>query len=88
MKYQVIFTNKVAKAIRQLNKKDIPHIIEKAESLAKDPRPEGSKKLSGIQEDFWRIRVGNYRIIYLIKDEIKIVKITKVGHRKDIYRKK
>ena len=88
MKYQVIFTKKVAKAIRQLNKKDIPRIIEKAESLEQDPRPEGSKKLSGTQVDFWRIRVGNYRIIYLIKDEIKIVKITKVGHRKDIYRKK
>lgn len=88
MKYQVIFIRKVAKAIRQLNKRDIQRIIEKAESLAEDPRPEGSKKLSGTKADFWRIRVGNYRIIYLIEDEIRIVKITKVGHRKDIYRKK
>lgn len=88
MKYQVIFTKKVAKEIRQLNKKDIPRIIEKAESLAQDPRPEGSKKLSGIKDDFWRVRVGNYRIIYLIEEEIKIVQISKIGHRKDIYRKK
>ncbi len=89
MKYQVIFTKKVAKAILQLNKKDIPLIIEKAESLEQDPRPEGSKKLAGTKEEFWRVRVGIYRIVYLIEDdEIKIVKITKVGHRKDIYRKK
>lgn len=88
MKYQVIFTKKVSREIRQLNKKDIPRIIEKAESLEQDPRPEGSKKLSGIKEDFWRVRVGNYRIIYLIEEEIKIVKITKVGHRKNVYRKK
>ena len=88
MRYQVLFTKKVAKAIRQLNKKDISRIIEKAESLGNDPRPEGSKKLKGAQNDYWRIRVGSYRIIYLIKDEVKIVKITKVGHRKDIYRGK
>ncbi len=88
MKYQVVFTKKVSKEIRQLNKKDIPLIVEKAASLEQDPRPDGSKKLSGIREDFWRVRVGNYRIIYLIEDKIKVVKVTKVGHRKNIYKKK
>lgn len=88
MKYQVIITKKVSREIRQLNKRDIPRIIEKAESLERDPRPEGSKKLSGFKGDFWRVRVGSYRIIYLIEEEIKIIKIAKVAHRKDVYPKK
>ena len=88
MKYQVIFTKKAAKEVKQLNKTDIPRIIEKAESLGNDPRPEGSKKLVGSKEDLWRVRVGDYRIIYLIEEEVKIIKVTKIAHRKDIYRKK
>ena len=88
MKYQVIFTKRAAKEVKQLNKTDIPRIIEKAESLGNDPRPEGSKKLAGSKEDLWRVRVGDYRIIYLIEEEVKIVKVTKIGHRKDAYRKK
>lgn len=88
MKYQIIFTKKAVKEVKQLRKTDIPRIIEKAESLGHNPRPEGSKKLVGSKEDLWRVRVGDYRIIYLIEEEIKIVKVTKIGHRKDIYRKK
>lgn len=86
MNYQVIFTRKAAKDIRQLNKADIPRVVEKAESLGDDPRPPGSKKLLGIQEEFWRIRVGQYRVIYQVKEKVKVVNVTKVGHRKDVYR--
>ena len=86
MNYQVVFTRKAAKDIRQLNRADIPRVVEKAEALGDDPRPVGSKKLSGIQEEFWRIRVEQYRIIYQIEEEVKVVNVTKVGHRKDIYR--
>jgi mRNA interferase RelE/StbE len=88
LKYQVIFTKNAAKEVKQLNRTDIPRIIEKAESLGDNPRPEGSKKLVGSKQDIWRIRVGNYRIIYLIEEEVKIVKVTKIAHRKDVYRKK
>jgi mRNA interferase RelE/StbE len=84
--YQVIFTRKAAKDIRQLNRADIPRVVEKAEALGDAPRPVGSKKLSGIQEEFWRIRVGQYRIIYQIEEEVKVVSVTNVGHRKDVYR--
>ena len=59
MKYQVIFTKKAAKEVKQLHKTDIPRIIEKAESLGENPRPEGSKKLVGSKEDLWRIRYEN-----------------------------
>ena len=87
MSYQVVFTQKAAKDIRQLSRADIPRVVEKAEILGDDPRPSGSKKLSGVQTEFWRIRVGQYRIIYQIEEEIKVVNITRVGHRKSIYRK-
>ncbi|MFN8253999.1 MAG: type II toxin-antitoxin system RelE/ParE family toxin [Ferruginibacter sp.] len=56
------------------------------DGLAVNPRPEGVKKLKGSNENLYRIRVGDYRIIYLIEDEIKIVDIRRIGHRKDIYK--
>jgi len=53
--------------------------------LAENPRPAGCKKLKGTHEDLWRIRIGNYRVIYTINDTIQIIDIQKIGHRKDIY---
>ncbi|WP_407692831.1 type II toxin-antitoxin system RelE family toxin [Reichenbachiella agarivorans] len=52
--------------------------------LANDPRPSGAKKLKGNSQN-WRIRIGNHRVLYTIDDEIRIVDIRKVGHRKDSY---
>jgi mRNA interferase RelE/StbE len=55
------------------------------DSLANNPRPNGSKKLVSQKETLWRIRVGDYRIIYSIEDVLKILEIRRIGHRKDIY---
>lgn len=55
-------------------------------NLADTPRPKGSKKLKGNKKDFWRIRIGDYRVIYTIDDDIQIIDIQKVGHRKDIFK--
>jgi len=60
----------------------ISHAID---ALEENPRPSGCKKLKDATENLWRIRVGDYRIIYVIADEVKIVDVRKVGHRKDIY---
>jgi mRNA interferase RelE/StbE len=54
--------------------------------LAENPRPAGVKKLKGNNEDLYRIRSGDYRVVYSIEDEIRVVDIRKIGHRKDIYR--
>ena len=60
--------------------------ISKAiDKLADNPRPAGCKKLKGEKEYMWRIRVGDYRILYTIAEEVKVVDIRKIGHRKDIY---
>lgn len=58
-----------------------PHI----DDLAKNPRPPGCKKLHG-DENLWRIRSGDYRIIYEIHDDVLVVVIVKVGNRRDVYR--
>jgi len=53
--------------------------------LCQDPRPAGSKKLSG-QYDIWRIRIANYRVLYRIESERLVIFVVKVGHRREVYR--
>jgi mRNA interferase RelE/StbE len=59
-----------------------PHI----EGLATEPRPHGARKLAGTK-DRWRIRVGDYRVVYEIHDEVLIVLVLAAGHRSDVYRR-
>lgn len=54
-------------------------------ALAEDPRPRGSKKLAG-EDNLWRIRVGLYRVVYTVKDDVLIVLVLKIGHRREVYR--
>ena len=82
--YKIFFRKSVWKDFASIPKKEFNRLFEKIESLAENPRPSGSQKLS-IQEHF-RIRHGRYRIIYSIQDEELTVWVVKVGHRKDVYR--
>jgi len=59
-------------------------IISALHALADDPRPHGVKKLKGYR-DYWRIRVGDYRIIYAIQDNRLLVIVIRIGHRRDVY---
>jgi mRNA interferase RelE/StbE len=61
------------------------NIVVAIDKLAEDPRPDGVKKLKG-EDNAYRIRVGDYRIIYTIEDVIKIVEIQRIRHRKDAYK--
>lgn len=74
----------IKKDMRAIPKSDVIRIMAKIKSLENNPRPSWSKKLSAREE--YRGRQGNYRILYVIADTIKIVKVIKVGHRKNIYR--
>ena len=67
------------------SKSDRLRIIGRVRSLAEDPRPHGAEKLAGY-DDRYRIRQGNYRIVYAIDDTAGRVTIFKIGHRKDVYR--
>jgi len=84
MKYTVLIERYAQKQIMKLDKKIIPVIKASIADLADNPRPYGYKKLKG--EDAYRIRVGNYRVIYEIEDDKIIVIVVSVGHRKDIYK--
>ncbi len=81
--FRIVIKKSAAKEIERIEKIDRIRIIEKIRSLASDPRPFGSKKLSG--QEKYRIRQGNYRILYQIVDDELIINVVKVGHRRDIY---
>jgi mRNA interferase RelE/StbE len=84
MPYQVLIVKSAAKEIRALPKTDIPEILNKIRQLEDNPRPIGCKKLVN-SKNKWRIKSGNYRIIYSIDDEIITVTVVRVAHRKDVY---
>lgn len=85
MPYQIISKKSAEKYIEKLPKKTATKIINKILSLENEPRPEGCIKLKGGKDGF-RIRIGDYRVVYLIDDENKIVRIIDIGDRKDIYK--
>ncbi len=82
--YQLVYKQSVAKDLRKLPRIDLRRIIAKIEQLAEQPRPAAAIKLHG-KADLYRIRQGDYRIIYQIDDKIVTVIVVKVGHRKNIY---
>jgi mRNA interferase RelE/StbE len=82
--YKVVVSKSANKELHELPAHAVNRIISSIKKLADDPHPPGSKKLKG-ENDSWRIRVGDYRIIYSVNDEIRIVDVRKIGHRKDIY---
>ena len=82
--YLVEYTPAAARQIRKLNKIIQARLKSKIAMLSENPRPQGSKKLKGF-ENSYRIRVGDYRVIYKIHDDVLLVLIMKVGPRRDIY---
>jgi mRNA interferase RelE/StbE len=72
------------KELENLSDSLIARLAPKIDGLAADPRPSGCRKLRGYK-DFWRIRVGEYRVVYIIDDDRKMVSVTRVAHRRDVY---
>lgn len=83
--YRVEVTKSASKELRAIDKQWIPKIVAAIESLEAEPRPVGYKKLVGTQHTY-RIRVGDYRIIYDIQDDVLVVLVIRIRHRKDVYR--
>ena len=83
-RYEIIFKRSALKDLKHLSKKDVKRIVSAIRSLAGDPRPPQSMKLSG--DEKYRLRCGVYRILYLIEDDKLIVCVVKVAHRKKVYR--
>ncbi len=83
--YKLVFRKSVSKDFRPIPNKDVTRILQRIEELQEEPRPIGSEKLSG--QERYRIRPGAYRIIYEVADELLIVTVVKVGHRKHVYKR-
>jgi len=81
---ELVIRPSVHKDVRGIPPKDLRRILERMEALRENPRPANSVKLSG--QESYRVRQGNYRIIYEVDDANHIVVIAKVGHRREIYR--
>jgi mRNA interferase RelE/StbE len=84
VRYQVIFTAPAERAYRKLPKDVQRRVLDKAELLAQNPWPSGSTKLTG--HEAYRLRTGDYRIIYSVERGKLLVLVLDVGHRRDIYR--
>ena len=85
MPYEITVEKTAKKQIRKLQPSEQVRIAEAILTLADDPRPAGCLKLTN--REAWRIRVGDYRIIYEIRDEVLIVVVVTVGHRREVYKK-
>ena len=83
--YHVKVAEGAAKFIRRQDKRIQRQIINNIRELSESPRPQGCKRLQGFKE-LYRIRSGNYRIVYTIREKTLFVLVVNVGHRKDIYR--
>ncbi|MCL5031563.1 MAG: type II toxin-antitoxin system RelE/ParE family toxin [Bacteroidetes bacterium] len=84
--YKILWKKSAAKELKNIDKQIIPKIISTVESLSKNPFPLGVKKLSGAEFNY-RIRVGDYRIIYSFYKKELTIEIIRVGHRRDVYKK-
>ena len=82
-KYKIEFKRSVWKDLDKLQKADRRRILRRIQELADDPRPPQCQKLTGMER--YRVRQGDYRILYSIEDDRLIVVVVKVGHRREVY---
>jgi mRNA interferase RelE/StbE len=83
--YRVLLERAAEKDLARLSNEMHDRVIAAIQALASNPRPAGCRKLAGGESD-WRIRVGDYRVIYEIADAIRVVRVNRVRHRREVYR--
>lgn len=83
--FEIQWRASTQKDLRKLPQQEVARIVAAVEQLAEEPRPHGSEKLTG-SEHTYRIRIGDYRVVYEVLTERKIVEVQRVRHRKDVYR--
>ena len=85
MSYRIEFKPSAAKALGKLPRDVQMRISGSINALAENPRPQGAEKMKG-EEDLYRVRSGEYRVVYAVRDEVLMVLVVRVGHRREIYR--
>lgn len=83
--YRVEWKRSAAKELKKLPPSVILRILDSVRGLAEDPYPHGARKLAGSDQSY-RIRIGDYRVVYTVEDDFLLVQIIRVGHRRDVYR--
>jgi len=85
MAYAIEFAPSAKRELHKLPRDLQLKLNRRIDSLSIEPRPRGSKKLKGATE-LWRIRVGDYRVVYEVRDKILVVLVVRVAHRREVYR--
>lgn len=85
MAYTIVYKPSVAKSLRKLDRQTARRLLAAIAELADDPRPPGCRQLTGGDGEL-RIRVGDHRVVYDVEDDVLIVLVLKVGHRREVYR--
>ena len=88
MAYTIRIERRAEKELRDIPRRDQERLLEAIASLGEDPRPNGVKKYRSEERDIYRVRVGVYRIVYVIDDDRLLLLVIRVGHRKDVYRRR
>ena len=83
--YRVFLERAAERDLNRLSSEIYDRVITAIRALGNNPRPPGCRKLAGSKSD-WRIRVGDYRVVYEIADEIRVVRVNRVRHRREVYR--
>lgn len=85
MAYRIELKPAAERDLKNIPKTDQKRIVRKINTLGNDPRPPGAMKLRRA-DDLWRIKVGDYRILYQIQDEVSLVIVARIRHRREVYR--
>lgn len=83
-RYEIHIRESAARELAKVPKRDIGRIVNRIQCLSDDPRPRGSRKLSA--QERYRIRQGDYRIVYSVQDDERTVWVVKIGHRREVCR--
>ena len=83
--YRVLIERAAERDLSRLSSRLHERVIAALQALKKNPRPPGCRKLTGTEND-WRIRVGDYRVVYEIDDQVRVLRVNRVRHRREVYR--
>jgi mRNA interferase RelE/StbE len=86
MSYSIVLSPAARKSLARLPAETSARITTRISTLTENPRPPGAVALQGVKGDL-RLRVGDYRIIYIVEDESKVVRVVKIAHRSEVYRR-
>ena len=87
MKFEISVKTSAQKEARKVPPKTLLKLKQALDKLAENPRPHGAKRLQGTKEEIYRIRVGDYRVLYEIKENQLVIIVIRIAHRKNVYKK-